>query len=165
MSARFDVVVAGAGLPGLSLATALARAGFGVALADGAPIAAPEPDAAGFDLRVYAISPGSAQFLGALGAWQRLPAERVTAIEAMEIEGDAGARLEFSAYELGERALAWIVEERALRAALLQAAYEAGVVMSSGAPFVGFSQDTATATLTVGDGEALCARVVVGADG
>ena len=37
----------------------------------------------------------------------------------MRVEGDAGARLNFSAYELGERALAWIVEERALRAALV----------------------------------------------
>src|SRR4051812_46942681 len=101
-SARFDVVVAGAGLPGLSLATALARAGFGVALADGGPICAPEPDAATYALRVYAVSPGSAQFLGSIGAWQRLPPERVTAIETMEIHGDAGARLEFSAYEIGE---------------------------------------------------------------
>ena len=65
-SQRFDVVIAGAGLPGLALATALARAGFAVALVDGAPIAAPEADdPSTYDLRVYAISPGSAQFLRA----------------------------------------------------------------------------------------------------
>ena len=34
-------------------------------------------------------------------------------IEAMDVRGDAGGRIEFSAYELGERALAWIVENRA----------------------------------------------------
>ena len=45
----------------------------------------------------------------------------------MHVAGDAGATIEFSAYELGERALAWIVEERALRAALLPLAFEAGV--------------------------------------
>ena len=44
----------------------------------------------------------------------------------MRVEGDAGATLDFSAYELGERALAWIVEERALRAALVAAAFDGG---------------------------------------
>ena len=73
----YDVVVAGAGLPGLSLAAALARAGVRVVLADGAPIAAPAFDAAQYDVRVYAISPGSAQFLHGIGAWQRLPVERL----------------------------------------------------------------------------------------
>ena len=53
----------------------------------------------------------------------RLPCERIAAIESMRIVGDAGATLNFSAYELGERALAWIVEERALRAALLPRAF------------------------------------------
>jgi len=167
-SARFDVVVAGAGLPGLSLATALARMGLAVALADGAPIAAPEPDTDSYDLRIYATSPGSANFLRAIGAWQRLPADRITPIEAMEIVGDTGARLGFSAYELGERALAWIVEERALRAALLDAAFDAGVTMFGGMPFVGLSFSASDATMTVGTGtqeQALSARLMVAADG
>jgi len=60
---RYDVVIAGAGLVGLALAPALARAGLSVALVDRAPIAAPEPDPATWDARVYAISPGSASFL------------------------------------------------------------------------------------------------------
>jgi len=165
MNPRYDVVIAGAGLPGLSLAAALAGAGFGVALADGGRICAPEPDLATYDLRVYAVSPGSARFLSDIGAWQRLPPERVTAIETMEIFGDAGARLEFSAYEIGERALAWIVEERALRGALLETAYEAGVVMCAEAPFVGLVTSAASATLSVEGREALEGRLVVGADG
>jgi 2-octaprenylphenol hydroxylase len=163
-STRFDVVVAGAGLPGLSLATALARGGLRVALADGAPIAAPEPDQA-FDLRVYATSPGSATFLRAIGAWQRLTTDRIAPIESMQVEGDAGARLEFSAYDLGERALAWIVEERAMRAALLAAAFDAGVTMFGGMPFVGLYFSTAEATLTVGEGTVLVTRLLVAADG
>ena len=165
----YDVVVAGAGLPGLSLAAALARAGVRVVLADGAPIAAPAFDAAQYDVRVYAISPGSAQFLHGIGAWQRLPVERLTAVEGMDIEGDARARLAFSAYDLHERALAWIVEERELRAALLQTALEAGVDMQGGAPFVGLTFDTGSAHLTVacdgGGQRALRARLIVAADG
>jgi len=169
VSTDYDVVVAGAGLPGLSLATALARTGMRVALADAAPIAAPAFDTAQYDLRVYAISPGSAQFLHGIGAWQRLPVERMTAVEGMDIEGDAKARLAFSAYDLHERALAWIVEEREMRAALLQAAVDAGVEMQGGAPFVGLTFDTESARLVVaGDGaepREIRARLIVAADG
>lgn len=165
----YDVVVAGAGLPGLSLATALAHSGLSVAVADGAPIAAPEHDRTQYDLRIYAVSPGSAQFLHGIGAWQRLPVDRVTAVEGMEIEGDARARLAFTAYDLHERALAWIVEERELRAALLQSAFEAGVAMHGGSPFVGLTFDTDDATLFVAAEGApphpLRAKLVVGADG
>jgi ubiquinone biosynthesis UbiH/UbiF/VisC/COQ6 family hydroxylase len=164
-----DVVIAGAGLPGLSLATALARTGLRVALADGAPIQSAATDDPAYDLRVYAISPGSAQFLHGIGAWQRLPVERITAVEAMEVEGDGRARLAFSAYELHERALAWIVEERVLRAALLETTREAGVDILGGSPFVGLTFDTQDAALTVagggGEPRTLRARLVVAADG
>ena len=95
-------------------------------------MAAPEFDPETWDTRVYAISPGSATFLRSLGAWQMLPPERIQAIESMHVAGDAGATIEFSAYELGERALAWIVEERALRAALLPLVFAAGVEVIGG---------------------------------
>lgn len=166
---RFDVVIAGAGLVGLSLAPALARADLSVALVDRAPIATPESDPDSWDARIYAISPGSAAFLRALGAWQLLPADRIAAIERMHVEGDAGGRFEFSAYDLGERALAWIVEERALRAALLPANHAAGVVMfgSSACEAVDWSADEAVLDLDNAESEGLRlhARLVVGADG
>ena len=114
------------------------------------------------------MSPGSAAFLRALGAWQRLPGERVAPIESMRVEGDAGGKLEFSAYDLGERALAWIVEERSLRAALFAAALDAGVRVSGGTPFVGlrFSPEAAILTLEEAAGQrSLTAALVVGADG
>ena len=147
---RFDVVIAGAGLVGLALAPALARAGLSVALVDRAPINAPEYDPASFDPRVYAISPGSAAFLRALGAWQLLPCDRVTPIEAMRVVGDAGATLSFSAYDLHERALAWIVEERVLRAALLRRVFDAGVTVIGGTPLVGLAWTADEGTLTLG---------------
>jgi 2-polyprenyl-6-methoxyphenol hydroxylase-like FAD-dependent oxidoreductase len=112
-----DVLIAGAGLVGLALAPALAATGLSVALVDRAPVAAPETPATDddWDTRVYAISPGSASLLRALGAWQALLPERIAPIETMRVEGDDHGVLNFSAYDIGERALAWIVEERALR--------------------------------------------------
>ena len=166
---RFDVVIAGTGLVGLALAPALVRAGLSVALVDRASIALAVDDPATWDARVYAISPGSARFLHALGVWQGLPPERITPIEAMHVVGDAGASLDFSAYEMNERALAWIVEERALRAALLPQALAAGVAIIGEAPFVGLSWAPDEARMLLGSANGtereLRARLVVGADG
>jgi ubiquinone biosynthesis UbiH/UbiF/VisC/COQ6 family hydroxylase len=161
----FDVLIAGAGLPGLAAAVALARTGLSVALADRHAVGAPEPDRATWDARVYAISPGNAAFLRSLGAWQSLPEDRLTPIEAMAIEGDRGASLDFDAYDLGERALAWIVEERELRAALIPQLHEAGVVVFAPAAFASLAWSPRAGTLTLEDGRHVAARLVVGADG
>ena len=159
-----DVIIAGAGLVGLALAAALARNGMTVALLDRMQ-PAPRGDPDGWDARVYAISPGSAAFLQRVGAWQALPCDRIEAIESMRITGDAGATLGFSAYDLGERALAWIVEERALRAALLPAVNAPGVEIVNGARFASLAWSASEGTLTLEDGRAFSARLIVGADG
>jgi ubiquinone biosynthesis UbiH/UbiF/VisC/COQ6 family hydroxylase len=160
-----DVLVAGAGLPGLAAAVALARAGLSVALVDRRPLSAPEPDPATWDARVYAISPGSAAFLRSIGAWQALPEERIAPVETMHIEGDRGALLRFDAYELAERALAWIVEERALRAALVEQVYDAGVEVVAPAAFASLAWTAGEGTLALDDGRRASGRLVVGADG
>jgi ubiquinone biosynthesis UbiH/UbiF/VisC/COQ6 family hydroxylase len=162
--ARYDVVIAGAGLVGMALAAALARDGMTVALLDRQQ-PPPSADPNTWDARVYAISPGSATFLQRVGAWQAVPCDRIAAIESMRIAGDTGATLDFSAYELGERALAWIVEERALRAALLPAIHVAGIDFIPGVTFASLAWSATEATLTLADDRAFGGRLVVGADG
>jgi ubiquinone biosynthesis UbiH/UbiF/VisC/COQ6 family hydroxylase len=83
----------------------------------------------------------------------------------MRIAGDTGATLEFSAYELGERALAWIVEERALRAALLPAIHAPGIELVTGATFASLEWSANEGTLALEDGRRFAGRLVVGADG
>src|SRR6476659_967653 len=161
---RYDVVVAGAGLVGMALAAALARDGISVALLDRQqPPPSADPDT--WDTRVYAISPGSAAFLQRIGAWQALPCERSAPIESMRIAGDTGATLDFSAYELGERALAWIVEERALREALRPAIHVPGIDFITGVTFATLAFSATECTLTLADDRAFAGRLVVGADG
>jgi len=163
----YDVIVAGAGLVGLALAPALVEAGLSVALADRAGVTTPEspPPDEGWDARVYAISPGSVTFLSALGAWQDVPIDRLAPVESMRVEGDTGARLDFSAYDLGERALAWIAEERALRAALVPLVRSAGVAVHASVAFESLSFGPDRGVLRCADGSSLSARLVVGADG
>jgi ubiquinone biosynthesis UbiH/UbiF/VisC/COQ6 family hydroxylase len=163
----YDVVVAGAGLVGLALAVALARAGLAVALVDRAGVAMPPPpsDDDDWDSRVYATSPGSASLLRALGAWQTLDSARIATIESMQVDGDRGARIEFAAFDVGERALAWIVEERALRSALVPLVRGAGVEVLAPAEPVALGANAARITVTLGGGHAVSARLLVGADG
>jgi ubiquinone biosynthesis UbiH/UbiF/VisC/COQ6 family hydroxylase len=164
-SGRFDVLIAGGGLVGLSLAPALAHAGLSVALADRSTLEPVESDPATIDSRVYAISPGSVAFLAASGAWARIPNARIAAVESMHVTGDRGAELRFSAYELGVRALAWIAEERELRAALLPGVAEAGVRVFAPRHFAALGFAPESANLELEGGGRLEARLVVGADG
>jgi 2-octaprenylphenol hydroxylase len=162
-----DVLIVGAGLVGLALAPALAACGLQVALADRAPVTSPEPPSTDgdWDTRVYAISPGSAALLRSLGAWQSLPAERILPIETMRVTGDDGAVLNFSAYENGERALAWIVEERALREALVPLVMAAGVTILAPRCIASVSWTEASGDVRFEGAGDIVARLIVGADG
>jgi len=165
MTERHDVVIAGAGLPGLALAAALARGGLDVALADRAAVDTPATAPGSLDSRVYAISPGSAAFLRTLGAWDAMPEDRVAPVDGMRIEGDRGARLDFDAYDLNERALAWIVEERVLKRALVERVRDAGVAIVAPASFASLRWTSSHGTIAFDDGRSVEAALVVGADG
>jgi 2-octaprenylphenol hydroxylase len=165
IASRYDVVIAGAGLPGLALARGLARERLRVAIVDRAPIEAPAIDHATWDARVYAVSPGSVAFLVSIDAWPSPSRGRIEAIESMRVEGDRGAVMTFSAYDLGERALAWIVEERELRASLVRGLGDSGIDVLAPARFAALSFAPEVATLSLDDGRTLEAKLVVGADG
>jgi ubiquinone biosynthesis UbiH/UbiF/VisC/COQ6 family hydroxylase len=161
--ASFDVVIVGAGLVGASLAAALAGSGLVVAVVE--PTVS-EPPAGEWDSRIYAISPASAEFLAAVGAWQRLDPARVQAVARMEIFGDApGAQLGFSAYEAGVAMLAHIVESGRLQHALWQSLQGSDIRLFAPARCAGLEISSGAATLALGDGSMLAARLVVGADG
>ena len=75
------------------------------------------------DVRAYALNAASRALLTDLKVWDALPADAVTPVDDMHIEGDvAGAALDFSAWQAGAEALAWIVDAAALEAALHTAA-------------------------------------------
>jgi ubiquinone biosynthesis UbiH/UbiF/VisC/COQ6 family hydroxylase len=159
----YDVAIVGAGSAGL----ALARAVRGLSVALIAPEGAPALPAGPIDTRVYALSPGNAAFLAELGAWQAIAPERIAPVHAMQVHGDAaGSAIEFDAYRAGARELAWIVEDRALQAALWRGLCEReGLEIIAPAQCRRLQISTDAVHVQLADGGEIAARLVVGADG
>jgi 2-polyprenylphenol 6-hydroxylase len=166
MSTQFDVIVVGGGLVGAALALALEPHGYSVALVEphGPP---PLPAADAWDTRVYSISPGSAALLEACGAWELLPQERITRVEAMQVHGDdVAAMLRFSAYEAGLRELAYIVENSLLHHALWSRLRESSAIrVYCPARCARLAWEERRVLLDLADGESLGAELIVAADG
>lgn len=158
----FDILIVGGGLAGAGLACALRGSRYRVGLVEQNP---PQP-IAGWDARVYAISPANVDFLRRCGAWEHLPRGMVTPVERMDVHGDAGGWLAFSAYECGMQALAWIVEGGRIAHELWETARrQPNIEMICPAEPVALSRSDDGATLALADGRRLKAALIIGADG
>jgi 2-polyprenyl-6-methoxyphenol hydroxylase-like FAD-dependent oxidoreductase len=119
MSDQFDIIIVGAGLVGASFAQAMKDSGLKLALVESMAPTAPAPE---WTSRVYAISPGSIEFLSESGAWQQFDAARIAPVLGMHIYGDDGkAKLDFDAHQSGLSELAVIAEVRHMQYGLWQA--------------------------------------------
>jgi ubiquinone biosynthesis UbiH/UbiF/VisC/COQ6 family hydroxylase len=157
-----DVLIVGGGLAGCSLAVALRSARLSVAMIEGRAPAVP----AGWDTRIYAVSPGNARFLDDIGSWRHLNTARMTPVAAMEVNGDGGGRLDLSAYDSGVGQLAWIVESALLHQELWETVKrQANLTLLCPARPLGLTFDADAATLTLDGGGAITAKLVVAADG
>lgn len=115
MAAPLDVCIRGAGMVGRTLALLLARDRLRVGLVDTPPaVAAPQPD-----VRAYALNAASRDLLLRLRAWP--DEQHATPVKAMDVRGDDGGRVRFTADDEGVEALAWIVDVEPLLARLYEA--------------------------------------------
>ena len=91
---RTDVVIAGGGMVGLTLALALAQGGLEVVLAD--PLTAEQMSDQRFDGRVSALAFASVRMLRVLGLWERLVADAQPILDIVVTDGQLGgsARLQ-----------------------------------------------------------------------
>lgn len=117
---RFDIAVQGAGVVGQTLALLLARDRLRVALV-GSPRSTDAPD-----VRAYALNNASRELLRSVRAWPETDASdprpsAITPVSDMQVWGDDGGELKFSASDQGSEALTWIVDVPALEQRLSDA--------------------------------------------
>jgi 2-octaprenyl-6-methoxyphenol hydroxylase len=164
-----DVVIAGGGLIGLSLAVALGGAGLEVAVVDRERRETKLSQE--FDGRSSAIARGSQQALATLGIWDEVGGDAQPIRDIRVTDGRPGEPaspffLHYAEADLGEGPMGWIVENRVLRAALhrrLDAL--AGVSLLSPASVAAAEVVDGRQRVRLADGRELRAPLLVAADG
>lgn len=167
MTTDFDILIAGGGLNGPTLALALAGAGMNVAVVDPRPADARASET--FDGRAYALAVASQRLLKALGLWGDLaekcqPIHQVKASQGQPGEGAAPFFLHFDSAEIEEGPVGFMLEDRFLYRALL-AAMEGQVTHMPGVSVIGQQVGAALVTADLSDGRRITARLLIGADG
>jgi 2-octaprenyl-6-methoxyphenol hydroxylase len=166
--ASADVMIAGGGMVGITLALALAQGGLKVAVAD--PLTPAEVMDEGFDGRVSALAFASVRMLRVLGLWQRLENQAQRIADIVVSEGSlTRTPLSFSIHfdhrEIGE-SLGFIVENRHIRRALIAAlAEEPRVAFMPGVAVKSLAVGAAGATVALSEGPNIAAVLAVAAEG
>lgn len=165
MMQSVDIAIVGGGMVGLALAAALEETDLRIAV-----IESKSPDTelnALPDVRVSALSRSSETLLRNIGAWQGIMQRRAAPYHAMEVwEQDSFARIEFEAQKLAQPDLGYIVENRVIQLALLdKVKQQSNVTLYMPTKCSTMAIGESEAWLTLDDGQALTAKLVVGADG
>ena len=131
----YDIVIVGGGMVGATLACALSRTSYRVAVVEGQPLdqllngmrgaghggSADNESVDQYDPRVSALTVASQSFLENLGVWPRILEKRVSPYQEMKVwDGEGTASIEFSAAELYQPALGHIVENGVTVASLYE---------------------------------------------
>ena len=161
-----DILIAGGGLNGVTLAIALASAGFRVCLVDPRPLK--QRKAQGFDGRSYALAISSMRVLQTLGVWQKLddvqPILEIKVTDGRAGEGPSPLMLAFDHAEIEEGPMGYVVEDRHLRPALLDVAQNANFTQIDESVSQHVSDATGV-TITLASGTTRRAKLLIGSDG
>ena len=178
-----EVLIAGGGMVGLSLAVALADAGIAVMVVDRLDPAAMKEEA--FDGRSSAIARGSQQALSVLGLWQGMAEAASPILDIRISDGHPGSAKRGGASSLflhfshrdtaaerpaggvpGNVPLGHIVENIAIRRACLARVKTLPKLdLRAPAELASVERSAAGVTAVLGDGNTVSARLLVAADG
>ncbi len=177
---KFDVLIVGAGMVGLTLALALRKTSqLKIAMVD--TLAVPKLDD-NIDVRVSAINVASKNIFANLGVWSALENSRVQEYQHMHVWDKAGlGKLDFSAQDNAsfpsEDNLGWIIENKVIRHALWQQAELdegihffndnklASISQGDSEVFATFANESSTNNGSSTPTQPIIAKLVVGADG
>ncbi|EOU2464586.1 FAD-dependent 2-octaprenylphenol hydroxylase [Vibrio navarrensis] len=165
MMQSVDIAIIGGGMVGLALAAAFKESELRVAVIEGR---VPETQLGELpDVRVSALSRSSEIMLRKLGAWQGIIERRAAAYQSMEVwEQDSFAHINFDAASMAQDNLGHIVENRVIQLALLEQVEKMdNVTLLMPAQCHSMAVGESEVWLSLDNGQALTAKLVVGADG
>ena len=119
MTQPFDICIRGDGIVGRTLALLLARDRLRVGLVSQLQPTPLSNSSPGSDVRAYALNAKSRTLLESVRCWP--DALHATEVQQMQVRGDDGGEVNFSATELDVPGLTWIVDVPALEAQLIEA--------------------------------------------
>jgi len=161
----FDVVIAGGGLVGLSLAAVLGKAEFKVAVLETRKADFDWPQDS-IDLRVYAVTRASQALFMGVGAWSAMQTRAAPFGEMRVWDAGGNGDIHFDSAELGEPYLGHILESRVIEKALLEVVAELpSVSLLCPARVNAFELRGDRQHIELQDGRSLAAKLLVGADG
>ncbi|SNT05947.1 UbiH/UbiF/VisC/COQ6 family ubiquinone biosynthesis hydroxylase [Tropicimonas sediminicola] len=165
-----DLLIVGGGLNGPALALACAQAGMTSTVIDALSTEARAD--AGFDGRSYALALASQRLLSAIGIWNKVaehaqPIRNIVTTDGRPGEGPVlPFAMHFDHGELDEGVMGYILEDRYLRRALLEAIEaEPKITHRPGETVVDQEITPSEARVTLASGDTLTGLVLVGADG
>jgi 2-octaprenyl-6-methoxyphenol hydroxylase len=175
-SRDLDVIIAGAGVAGATLALALKQGGLNPVLID--PVEFDAQLAPTFDGRAWAIAYAAFRQWRALGIGEALTphAQRIEQILVTDGQTPGAAAhgpgpffLRFDSAEIADSSdgepLGYLLENRHVRAALARAVSDAGIEVLAPARVASAAFEPREAAVTLADGRVLRAPVAVGAEG
>lgn len=162
----FDVVIAGGGLAGSTLACALANSGARIAIVESVEASADHQPS--FDDRAIALAYGSQRIFEGIGLWDSI-APSATAIRKIHVSERGGFGFtHLDAAEEQVPALGYVALARELGGAILQQLENSSVTRISPATVMSFTQTEGRLGVDVdadGRQQQLTARLLVAADG
>ena len=161
---HYDVLIAGGGIAGLTLACALRHTGLRIGVIDRHE---PAPFGEAYALRVSAINRASLEVFDEAGALDRMRQLRVSPFREMHVWDSTGVgEIHFDSAELGLDTLGYIIENNVIQLALLEIARQADTIdWLCPAQIESLDIEDGLKQVRLADGGALSADMLVGADG
>ena len=164
----YNVIIAGGGLNGLTLALALDSAGITTVVIDAfTPQESLNPK---FDGRSYALSAASQKMLDALGLWEDLAYHAEPMLEIKVSDGAAGETpspfvMQFGDEDFSQGPMGFMVEDRHLRARLAQAVQASNVTLRTEQTVTNQTIHSTHVIVAIDGHRPITAAVLIGADG
>lgn len=161
---HYDVVIAGGGITGLTLAAALRDTSLRIAIIDqNQPVAVSDEHS----LRVSAINHAALRLFDEVGAFEGMVKLRVSPFREMHVWDSTGVgQIHFDSAELGLDSLGYIIENNVIQHALLAVIEQADTIdWLCPAKIASLELNHSLKRVDLDGGKSLTAHLVVGADG